>query len=181
MRGLAIVALCALAAVTYGVAHDQVTARICVEYFTVGHEPIFDTDDPTLLGLGWGVLATWWVGLILGIPLALVARVGPWPKRTPRSLVRPVAGLMMVTAIGALAAGVLGWLLGRNGAVVLAEPLATEVPADNHVAFLAALWSHSASYLFGFVGGVVVIVRVARSRRRLAGNSSGPTKFQDLS
>ena len=58
MRGVGIVALCVLAAVTYGVAHDQVTARVCVEYFTVGHEPIFGTDDPTLLGLGWGILAT---------------------------------------------------------------------------------------------------------------------------
>ena len=168
MRGLAIVALCVLAAVTYGVAHDQVTARVCVEYFTVGHEPIFGTDDPTLLGLGWGILATWWVGMILGIPLALVARVGNWPKRSPRSLVLPIARLMAVTACGTLAAGMLGWLLGRTGVVVLVEPLATEVPADKHVAFLAALWAHSASYLFGFVGGVVVTAGVARSRRRPA-------------
>ena len=44
--------------------------------FTIGHPPVFATDDPTLLGLGWGVIASWWVGLLLGIPLALVARAG---------------------------------------------------------------------------------------------------------
>lgn len=62
----------------YGVLHDLVTAHVCVEYFTVGHPQLFEfeTDSPTLLALGWGVVATWWVGAGLGVPLALVARVG---------------------------------------------------------------------------------------------------------
>src|SRR3954451_19765307 len=65
MQALAIVLLSILAAVLYGIVHDQVTARICVEYFTIGHPPVFDTESPTLLGLGWGVIATWWVGLVV--------------------------------------------------------------------------------------------------------------------
>ena len=65
MQFLAIVAVCVLAAVAYGIFHDQVTARVCVEYFTIGHEQIFGTDDPTLLGLAWGYWATWWVGVML--------------------------------------------------------------------------------------------------------------------
>jgi hypothetical protein len=44
MQLCAIVLLCVLAAVVYGVLHDQVTARICVEYFTIGHLPIFGAD-----------------------------------------------------------------------------------------------------------------------------------------
>ena len=50
MQWLAIVLLSVLTCVTYGIVHDQITARICVEYFTIGHSPGFDTDDPTLLG-----------------------------------------------------------------------------------------------------------------------------------
>src|SRR5262249_24259868 len=90
MQSLAIVLTCVLAAVAYGIAHDQVTARVCVEYFTVGHPPVFATDDPTWLGIGWGVIATWWVGLLLGVPLAVVARVRSRPKRLGGSLVRPL-------------------------------------------------------------------------------------------
>src|SRR5437763_170126 len=153
MQSIAIVLLCVLAAVAYGIAHDQVTARVCVEYFTVGHPPVFGTDDPTLLGLGWGVLATWWVGLLLGVSLAVVARAGSRPKRTVGSLVRPVAWLLAVTAACALAAGITGWLLARSGAVILVGPIADELPADRHVPFLADVWAHSASYLVGFVGG----------------------------
>jgi H+/Cl- antiporter ClcA len=166
MQSIAIVLMCVLAAVAYGVAHDQVTARVCVEYFTVGHPPVFETVNPTLLGLGWGVIATWWVGLLLGIPLAAVARAGSRPKRTVGSLVRPVAWLLVVTAVCALITGLAGWLLARSGVVFLVGPIADELPPDRHPLFLADLWAHTASYLVGFVGGLVVFVRVWRSRGR---------------
>lgn len=74
MESLKIILLCILSAVLYGILHDQVTARVCVEYFTVAHPPIFHTTSPTLLAIGWGILATWWVGLILGVPAAVVSR-----------------------------------------------------------------------------------------------------------
>src|SRR5262245_25580169 len=137
MQSLAIIVLCIVAAVLYGIVHDQVTARVCVEYFTIGHAPVFGTDDPTLLGLGWGVIATWWIGLLLGVPLAIVARAGQRPKRSVGSLLRPISVLLLVMAACALLAGILGWVLASNGAVVLVGPIARRVPADRHVPFLA--------------------------------------------
>jgi len=98
--------------------------------------------------------------------LAVVARAGSRSKRSVRSLVRPVACLLVVMAACALAAGVVGWLLASSGAVVLVGPLAREVPADRHVPFLADMWAHSASYLVGLAGGMVVLVLVWRSRGR---------------
>jgi hypothetical protein len=166
VQSLGIVLMCVVAAVMFGIALDQITARVFVEYFTVGHPPVFGTDDPTLLGLGWGILATWWVGLLLGIPLAIIARAGSRPRRSVGSLVQPVACLMAVMAVCAAAAGVLGWFLARYGVVFLVGPIAGELPAERHVPFLAALWAHAASYFVGFVGGMVVLVLVWRSRGR---------------
>lgn len=165
MQATLIVLLCVGSAIAYGVVHDQITARVCVEYFTVGHPPVFATADPTLLGLGWGVIATWWVGLLIGVPLALVARNGRRPKRTAGSLIRPLVILLLVMAGCALLAGMVGYLLARNGLVFLLEPMASAVPTERHVRFLADLWAHSASYLAGFVGGVVLIVLTWRGRR----------------
>lgn len=82
MQSLSIVLMCVATAVGYGIAHDQVTARICIEYFTVGHPPVFGTDDPTLLGIGWSIIATWWVGLLLGVP---PANFCTGPRRPTRS------------------------------------------------------------------------------------------------
>jgi hypothetical protein len=164
MESLKIILLSIAAAIAYGILHDQVTARICVEYFTIGHAPIFGTEDPTLLGVGWGILATWWVGLFLGVPLAVVARAGKRPKRDAASLVRPIAALMTVSACGAVVAGLIGWVLASRGIVRLAGPMAEAVPADRHVVFLIDGFAHTASYAFGFVGGLVVMTLVWRSR-----------------
>jgi hypothetical protein len=164
VQSLLIILFCILSAVAYGILHDQITARVCAEYFTVAHPPVFPTNDPTLLGLGWGAIATWWVGLLLGIPLALAARAGARPKRTAASLLRPVAFLLVAMAACALCAGVTGWSLARGGAIHLLEPLASELEPERHAPFLADAWAHSASYLVGIVGGIVVVLGVWRAR-----------------
>jgi hypothetical protein len=167
MRPALILLLCVSAAVLYGVLHDQVTARVCVEYFTVGHPPAFDTDDPTLLGLGWGVAATWWVGLILGLALAVAARAGRRPKRSVRSLVRPVLVLLAVAAVFAAAAGVFGYVVGKSGTVVLPAAVKDRLPREKWAAFQADAFAHTASYWVGFVGGSVQIAAVWASRKWL--------------
>jgi hypothetical protein len=166
LAAIRIIASCILAAIAYGIVHDQITARVCVEYFTIGHPPIFGTDDPTILAIGWGIVATWWVGLILGIGLAIAARLGIRPKRSAESLVRPIARLLLIMAVCATLAGVAGYIAASTGAVFLVGWLAAEVPPDRHVAFLADAWAHAASYAVGFIGGIVICVSVWRARGR---------------
>jgi hypothetical protein len=168
VRFAAIIVLCIVAAIIYGVIHDQITARICVEYFTIGHPPVFGTDDPTLLALGWGVIATWWVGLILGLLLALSSRLGSWPRFSAAQLVRPLAIMLAVVGVLALVAGTVGHVAATRGGVWLVEPMASRVPADRHVAFLTDLWAHLASYIAGFLGGIVLCVYVLVRRARCA-------------
>jgi hypothetical protein len=165
MRYGAIVLLSITAAVCYGIVHDQITARICIEYFTIGHPNIFGTDNPALLGLGWGIVATWWVGLIVGIPLASAALDGEHPKRSAKSLVRPICILLGIMACGAALAGVAGFLAATAHLVHLAEPLASQVPADRHVRFIAASWIHLGSYSIGLAGGFVLCRQVRNGRK----------------
>jgi hypothetical protein len=156
MESLKIILLCVVAAVIYGILHDQVTARVCVEYFTIGHPPIFNTESPTLLAFGWGTWATWWVGLILGLFAAPAARLGRWPKLTAASLRRLICVLMLTTGCFALLAGAAGFFLANAGTLRLFEPLASAVPAAKHAPFLADACAHLASYTVGFVGGLVL-------------------------
>ncbi len=166
MEYLGIVLMCVLAAILYGIVHDQVTARVCVEYFTLGHPRILVTEDPTFLGLAWGVIATWWVGLLLGIPLAVAARVGSRPKLSMQALVRPIGCLLAIMAVVALVAGIVGWFMAASGGVSLLGPIAERIPVERQTQFIAALWAHAASYFVGLIGGVVVIVRTWRIRRK---------------
>src|SRR5881275_3656828 len=81
MESAKILILSVAAAIAYGIVHDQVTAHLCVEYFTIGHPPVFGTTSPVLLAVGWGIIATWWVGLLLGVVLAVAAQAGSRPRR----------------------------------------------------------------------------------------------------
>ena len=132
MASLKIILLCILAAIVYGILHDQVTARVCVEYFTVGHAPIFHTESPTLLAFGWGTIATWWVGLILGICAALMSRVGSWPNVDATNLIRPIAGLLVVMAVASLLVGITGYQLAKDNHFVLSGPFGSRIPKDHH-------------------------------------------------
>ena len=43
---LKIIAVFTLAAVAFGLVHDQITARVCMEYFTIAHVTIVPTQSP---------------------------------------------------------------------------------------------------------------------------------------
>jgi hypothetical protein len=164
MKALAIIGLSVLAAVAYGIVHDQITARICVEYFTIGHARLIDSDSPTVLGFFWGIVATWWVGLPLGAGLAVAARTGSRRKLGPKELVPSLARLLLAMFAVATVAGCIGYLTSKAGAFILIEPLASKVPADRHVAFLTCGWAHGASYLAGIFGGLTLWIRTWRRR-----------------
>lgn len=170
MESIKIILISVLAAIVYGIAHDQITARICIEYFTVAHPPIFATSSPTLVGLGWGIIATWWVGLILGIAAAVAAQFGSRPKISAARLIRPIGLLMAVTAVSALIAGVAAWLTATAFGPSLLEQIAFDAAPERPVAFRVDLWSHLTSYAVGFLGGVALCVwlLIERSTKRAA-------------
>jgi hypothetical protein len=160
METLKIIAMCLLAGALYGILHDQVTARVCLEYFTVFHPDVFHTQSPTLLALGWGVLATWWVSLFLGISLAIAARAGSRPRVTAYGLLPKVVKLLVIMALCALAAGITGYFLQGLGM----EYYATNIPKQMRHTFYADLWAHNTSYLSGFIAGIALCVIVWRGR-----------------
>lgn len=174
MKFLAIIALCIAAAVFYGVVHDQITARICVEYFTIGHPRLIDSDSPMVLGFFWGVVATWWVGLPLGVCLALCARLGRRPKLTPTSLVRPLIVLLSTIAVLACLSGISGYAGAESGKVWLVSPMSDLIPATTHSRFIACLWTHIASYVGGIAGGIILCIWAWRTRGKMTSTPSTP-------
>jgi|SRR5579872_802 len=160
-----IVLLATASAITYGLIHDQVTAHLCVEYFSVAHPPVFPTKSAFLLALGWGVIATWWVGLPLGIGLAAAARIGPQPRLSWADLQSTVFKLMLATAAAAVACGAIGAFLVYAGRAPVPGGWAAVIPPSKQIAFSADGWAHQASYAFGTIGGLVVIGLTVWRRR----------------
>lgn len=163
---LLIIGLCTGAAVVYGVVHDQITARICVEYFSRTHPRLFDSESPTLLALAWGVIATWWVGLGLGILIALAASAGRWPRLDARELVTPVLILLLTMGVLATLAGFAAYNLWADGHIAIPPDVPLVVPEVRLQRWAGVWYAHNASYDVGFLGGVVVAVLTLFTRRR---------------
>ncbi|MBC8134699.1 MAG: hypothetical protein H8F28_02295 [Fibrella sp.] len=169
----AIVLLCVGAAIVYGVCHDQITARICIEYFSVFHStdvlpPGMDPNSPTQQGFFWGVFATWWMGLFIGVPLSIVARIGTAKPVSARDLVRPVAFLLVTMAVFAFVAGVIGYFLSPDGSATRHSfpAFASRIPPPHWRGFMADYFAHNASYLVGGAGGFVLLIHTAFVRWR---------------
>jgi hypothetical protein len=164
MEAARIVLMSVLAAVAYGVIHDQVTVRVCLEYFTIGHPPVFATDSSTLLAFGWAVISTWWCGLLLGVPLSFAARFGPRPKTRAATLRRPMLFLLIRIACYAILGGIAGYIAARQGWVRLIGPWASRIIPEKEAAFIAVLWAHWTAYGSAAIEGVVFCIRTWRHR-----------------
>jgi hypothetical protein len=157
MQFLAIVLFAVASSVVYGIIHDQLTIRISLEYFTIGHPKLISSTDPTLLAITWGFVASWWVGLALGVACGIACQVGHENRINVSSLVVPTLRLMFVCGVVASVAGLTGFLLASMGWVYLVGDITHRVPSDKHAAFICAMWSHLASYGVGAMGGIVLV------------------------
>jgi hypothetical protein len=166
MESLKIVFLSIAAAVLYGIVHDQITVRVCAEYFTVFHPPLLPVDFPApLVALAWGVVATWWAGAILGIALALAARGGSRQKLGAGAMLPLIARLLAVMAVFAGVCGVAGFALANEHMVVPPPWVQSHLTPARFPNFMADWWAHTASYGSAFLGGAVICVIVYRKRR----------------
>lgn len=159
------IVLCStLAAVTFGICHDLVTAHLCIEYFTVAHPFVLPSDNPIVMALIWGVLATWWVGLSLGTALGLAARLGGRPRRNAVHLLPEIGKLLMATALLALSLGTVGYVCSVMHWIWLVAPLSKQIPSEHHNFFFFDAFAHAGSYLGGFTGGIWLAYKTWKSR-----------------
>ena len=71
-----------------------------------------------------------------------------------------------MTLVVALAAGFAGAATAQAGGVRLVPRLAERVPAGRHVAYIAVLWAHLASYASAALGTIVLCLHTAWRRYR---------------
>jgi len=174
VNGLKIIGATTLAFILYGILHDQITARVCIEYFTVGHPPLVPTTNPTLIAFAWDFVATWWFGLPMGTLIAMSSTLGTWQSLTVRDLLRPGAVLFVVTGIIALIAGIAGYFAAQAKIVYLMPSFYDLIPAGKESRFIADLWAHTASYAVGGLGSLVLCGWIIYYRRRIHRKDSRP-------
>lgn len=173
----------------YGILNDQITARICLEYFTKGfHEsmllgwtgPILSTvrnmllaykGSATIVGIIWGVIATFSIAIIAGIVITFFSRLLKWPKLNVSDLKYPMMNAMGITGIGALAGGIVGYHKAAVHGVARMWANAN-VASGNLVGWQVCAYAHSAAYLVGPIAIVGLCAWIVYRRYRLKKNVS---------
>ncbi|MBN1943070.1 MAG: hypothetical protein JW849_07225 [Phycisphaerae bacterium] len=175
---LAVVVLIAMA---YGVVNDLVSSSISWEYFYYGKnlEGVLGPDTPpNPVALHWeamkiGAMATWTVGLLLGVAVLLANN----PHKTLPQL--PYQSLYRLVAIPVLTAalfGVLGGVLGYGGYLARFSDdlgLLTAHGLWRPERFCCTWGIHLGGYIGGPIGGFLAVLLLLRKRIRLAGATRG--------
>jgi hypothetical protein len=141
-----------------GIAIDLVTANVAVEYFTVHHPRVVESESPWVMALVWGVGASWWFGLIAAVPIwwANSRRREPLPRGR---VVRMVAKAMALVWL--LMMGVLVGVYALGGLVAVEERRPT-FESDRRL--MSVAMAHMGEYALGAALTIVLVVRVSRLR-----------------
>src|ERR1051326_3942970 len=93
----------------------------------------------------------------LGQAFVVRPLVTPRAPRAAKELIGPIAILLGIMGAGAFFAGLIAFTLASKGPIRIPSAFTSSVPASKHIPFVVDMWTHSASYLFGFVGGIILI------------------------
>lgn len=137
----------------YGIVHDQITYSISPEYFTkfkyrqFGFEPEwFGGHRQTVAAIGF--LATWWMGMFIGITLGLLSLSFPDHKTMAAILSKSIGIVFVVTVLTAI----IGFMYGRF--YLTKTGVDWWLPDDliDRSAFITVGSIHNFSYLGGVIG-----------------------------
>lgn len=167
MTSVKIILSTLFAAICFGIIHDMITAHLCVEYFTIGHPKIIESESPVLLALLWGVIATWWVALPMGILIAGFSQFGKNPNLEFQDIMSLILKLLLIMFGIALIAGIIGYVLTDLKIIYLTPRFAELIDSSKHSKFLAAGWAHTSSYLSGIIGTIFICIIITKKRKKL--------------
>lgn len=157
----------------YGIVHDQLTYTISPEYYTKfkfyqfglmdsRNEALFP-NPRTMVSLV-GFLATWWMGLFIGIILGMLGFIHPESKHMLRVTMKAMGMTMAV----ALVTGLIGFTYGK---LFLAKTGVDWLLPKNLIDkenFIAVGSMHNFSYLGGVAGLLAGIIYSIRQRKKPA-------------
>jgi hypothetical protein len=162
----AIVLMSVVAGIVFGVLHDQLTARLCLEYFTIGHatpESVI-RQGATVIATYWGLRAGGSAGLILGLGIALVCVAGARPAVTWRRLLVPMLLLLILCGLSSAVGGGMAYWATGQGQLRFATEMDLAPAAER--GFLICLWMHTGAYAGAALGTLTLASWVWLQRLR---------------
>ena len=141
----------------YAILHDQYIVRIAPEHFTVYHKPLWNIQNPEFLAVAYAFRASIGPGLILGMACAFAARIGSWPKVTPKFVLGGSVIVIVCTEVISVMTGL--WVHSSEQTLY---PSAW-YPDDSLPLLITATIQFS-SYLIGTLFSLLLLLGIVRKR-----------------
>ncbi|MES0490122.1 MAG: hypothetical protein ABUK01_09030 [Leptospirales bacterium] len=153
----------------YGVFHDQISYTFSSEYFTHFKFKQFAIpwayENPRFGAAYVGFLATWWMGVLVYLPLGLFG----FMFTTPRQMGTYLAKSLIVVVIVALVTGLLGLLYGYyqiTESTNASNIHCACIGVTEQIQFARVGYMHNASYAGGVTGLVAGVLYLVRAKLR---------------
>ena len=161
-----LVLLCIVSLCGYGAVVGGISAALCPEAFTLGRPPSFEHWPALALGAIWGALDLLIPATIAGVALGFAANVGPRPALKATFFHRIIPGLIALMALAAIAGGIAGFVITRQGSYAITGPLKMTLPLEKHPMLAAVWWSSLAGLLMLFASAMILSAWTWRKRAR---------------
>lgn len=150
----------------YGAIHDQVTFSISSEYFTVFKFDQFGflewgNKNPRMTTALIGVLATWWVGLYIGIFHGLVGLI----HKDYKLMFKYVMNSIFITLGVTILFGFIGFLIGKFDNEVYSN-CCFPYQIEDGKSFMIVGSIHNYSYTGGEIGALIGIAYQVVMRKK---------------
>ena len=156
----------AVLAALYGAIHDQITYSISSEYFTVFKFDQFGfldwgNNNPRLTTALIGILATWWVGLYIGIVQGLVGLI----HQNHKLMFRYVMNAIFITLGITVLFGIFGFIAGKLDAETY-KNCCFPYEIKNGKSFKIVGSIHNYGYVGGEIGAFIGVAYQIIMRRK---------------
>ncbi len=136
-----------------GLCLDCITANVAVEYFTVMHPKVVDSQSPWVMALIWGVGASWWFGAIAGAIVGAInaRRTAPLPAKRILTWVAVACFCLWLVMVSILIAILI------FASTIPIEQRRPTFDYDRRI--MAVAMAHQFEYILGAIATIVIAVK----------------------
>ncbi len=161
-----LLAIAACAAALFGAVHNQLSYTVGPTYFTALKFQQFGIPDdmaPRLAASWVGVQASWWMGILVGLPAFVIGLLIVPKSDSYFAAGIGAIGLVVFLSLFAALAGLLGGIAADASGILDGWLTLPDGPTRSDL--LRAGFMHDASYLAGALGALVAIFPMRRARQ----------------
>lgn len=174
IQNVLLILICICVASLYGIVHDQLTYSISPEYYTkfkfyqfgIVNDPNSFIANPRQLAILVGIMATWWIGMIIGLVIGLICLAVAPSQIIIKTALKAILLIILITFLTGLLGLAYGYIVMKDLPKENFENWYLPKNIGNLSSFIMVGSMHNFSYAGGLIGLIAAIVYIVKNKRK---------------